>query len=116
MPLQKLGERLEGISFDELVIKTEVHHVFHAYSGFYNSRFDEAICLSVDGSGALLNNSNIELETVYLLRKNHKEKILHQRTRRAKITRKGNDTLWHLAPVSNEDCSVCELFSLYSLY
>ena len=114
MPLQKLGERLEGISFDELVIKTEVHHVFHAYSGFYNSGFDEAICLSVDGSGALLNNSNIELETVYLLRKNHKEKILHQRTRRAKITRKGNDTLWYLTPVSDEDCSVCELFSLYS--
>ena len=114
MPLQKLGERLEGISFDELVIKTGVHHVFHAYSGFYNSGFDEAICLSVDGTGALLNNSNIELETVYLLRKNHKEKILHQRTRRAKIIRKGNDTHWNTFPVSDEDLSVGDVFTLCS--
>jgi carbamoyltransferase len=114
MSLQKLGERLEGISFDELVIKTGVHHVFHAYSGFYNSGFDEAICLSVDGTGALLNNSNVELETVYLLRKNHKERILHQRTKRAKITRKENDTFWNTSPFSDENLSMGDLFALCS--
>ena len=112
--LQKIGDRLEGISYDELVIKTGMHHVFHAYSGFYNSGFDEAICLSVDGHGALLNKSYLEVETIFLLRKNYKEEILHQKTRKQKLFSIENNFYEVDYPFKEEDYSVGEKFHNYS--
>ena len=40
------------------------HHLFHAALGFYNSGFEDAVCISVDGAGALL-NEGYEVETIY---------------------------------------------------
>ena len=63
------------------------------FSGLYNSKFDEAICFSVDASGAILNSSDIEIESIYHLRKNQEETQLHQRTREFR-TIKANDSFW----------------------
>ena len=43
---------------------TNDHHLFHAALGFYNSGFEDAVCISVDGAGALL-NEGYEVETIY---------------------------------------------------
>ena len=43
---------------------TSDHHLFHAALGFYNSGFEDAICISVDGAGALL-DEGYEVETIY---------------------------------------------------
>jgi len=37
------------------------HHLTHAFSSFYNSGFDEAICLIIDNGGLALKKNNIEL-------------------------------------------------------
>jgi predicted NodU family carbamoyl transferase len=71
-PLEKVKQKLLKISHKDLIIENEIHHLYHAYSGFYNSGFDEAICFSVDASGAILNDGNIEIESIYFLKKNKK--------------------------------------------
>ena len=42
-PLEKVKERLSKISYKELIVEEGRHHLYHAYSGFYNSGFDEAV-------------------------------------------------------------------------
>ena len=42
--LKKVKEKIKNLSYDYLIIESERHHIDHAYSGFYNSGFDEAIC------------------------------------------------------------------------
>ena len=116
IPLEKLGERLEGISFDELVIKTGVHHVFHAYSGFYNSGFDEAICLSIDGTGAVFKNGDEEIESIYILKKDQKENKLYQRTRKFNEVEEGDTFSTHILKIDDKDLSVGEKFSKYSQF
>ena len=91
--LEKVKEKLSKISYKDLIIEEEVHHLYHAYSGFYNSGFDEAICFSVDASGAILNNGEIEIESIYHLNKNNKEVQLHQRTREFR-TVKVDNSFW----------------------
>jgi len=49
------------------------HHLYHAYCGFYFSGFDEAICLVLDGGGAMCYEELIgyrEIESIYTLKKN----------------------------------------------
>tara|TARA_A100001201_G_scaffold2589_4_gene6609 strand:+ start:30716 stop:32257 length:1542 start_codon:yes stop_codon:yes gene_type:complete len=113
-PLEKVKERLSKISYKELIVEEGRHHLYHAYSGFYNSGFDEAICFSVDGSGAILNDGTIELESVYHLRRNQKEKELYQRTREFR-TIKINDNFWkYISSVDENNLSVGEKFCKYS--
>ena len=63
--IEKIKEKIKNISYNEFIVEKGVHHLYHTYSGFYNSGFDKAICFSVDGSGAILNNGDIEIESIY---------------------------------------------------
>ena len=49
----------------EFVDCSENHHLYHAALGFYNSGFEEAAVLVVDGAGAWVNKSGHEVETIY---------------------------------------------------
>ena len=79
--IQKLKNKIKNFYYNELIIESEKHHLYHAQCGFYNSGSENAICFSVDGTGAILNNGKIEIESVYYLSKNSKKKKLYQRTR-----------------------------------
>lgn len=112
--IDKIKEKIQYLSYDELILEEEKHHLYHAYSGFYNSEFEEAICFSLDGSGAILGNGEIEIETVYRLNKNLKENQLYQRTREFK-TIKVNNSFWKYISLLDENkLSVGEKFGKYS--
>jgi carbamoyltransferase len=112
--LKKVNEKIQNLSYDELIIEEERHHLYHAYSGFYNSGFDKAICFSVDASGAILNNGDIEIESVYLLKKNQQEKQLYQKTREFE-TVKVNNSFWkYISSIDENNLSVGERFCKYS--
>ena len=49
----------------EMVDCSENHHLWHAALGFYNSGFEEAAVLVVDGAGAWVDKSGHEVETIY---------------------------------------------------
>jgi carbamoyltransferase len=112
--LEKVKEKISNISYRELIIEEEVHHLYHAYSGFYNSGFDEAICFSVDASGAILNNGNIEIESIYHLTKNQKEKQLYQRIREFKTIKVDNSFWKYISSIDENNLSVGEKFCKYS--
>jgi carbamoyltransferase len=112
--LDKVKEKLSKISYQELIIEEGVHHLYHAYLGFYNSGFDEAICFSVDASGAILNNGEIEIESVYHLNKDDKKVQLYQRTREFR-TVKVNNSFWkYISSIDENNLSVGEKFCKYS--
>jgi carbamoyltransferase len=79
--IDKLRQRLRKFKFDNLAIDDRNHHLYHAYSGFYNSGFEEALCFSVDATGAVVEGEYVEVETVYLLKKGQDEKIIHKKRR-----------------------------------
>jgi carbamoyltransferase len=112
--LEKVKEKLSKISYKDLIIEEEVHHLYHAYSGFYNSGFDEAICFSVDASGAILNNGEIEIESIYHLNKNNKEVQLHQRTREFRTVKVDNSFWKYISSIDENNLSVGEKFCKYS--
>ena len=76
----KIEDKIKQIKTKNLLIIEEQHHIYHAFCGFYNSKFEEAICFSVDGRGAYLNNEKIEIESVYYLNKLGKIKNLYKKT------------------------------------
>ena len=55
------------------------HHLYHAAIGFYNSGFEEAVCLIVDGAGAYIDDCGNEVETIYKASYPNKFTKLHQR-------------------------------------
>ena len=112
--LEKVKEKIQNLSYDELIVESERHHLYHAYSGFYNSTFDEAICFSVDGSGAILNSGDIEIESIYHLRKNQEETQLHQRTREFRTIKVNDSFRKYISSLDKNNLSVCEKFSKYS--
>lgn len=113
--VEPLKEKIKKFSYDELIIEDKIHHLYHAYSGFYNSKFDEALCFSVDGIGAVDQDGNAELESIYLLKKNQKEKRLYLKERKLVHVQIG-DTLWKQIPPSDmNDLSVGERFEKFSL-
>ena len=65
-----------GITYDEHVFDPYEHHVYHAVTGFYASGFDDAVCLVLDGGGAVFKNPVTgdvcsfvrELESIYEMR------------------------------------------------
>lgn len=79
--IESIKEKLKDIKYGKLVCEKNKHHIYHSYSGFYNSGFEEAICFSLDGCGAILKNGHVEIESVYYLNKNKEEKELYKKTR-----------------------------------
>ena len=111
--IEKIKNKIKNLSYDELIIESERHHLYHAYCGFYNSGFEEAICFSVDGFGAILSNDEIEIETVYQLSKNSKETQLYQRTREFKTISHNNHNEYY-KQLSYEQLSVGEKYQKIS--
>jgi predicted NodU family carbamoyl transferase len=79
--IEKIKEKIKYFKYQELIFDDYNHHLYHAYCGFYNSGFDEAICFSLDASGAILKNDEIEIESIYYFSKKE-EKELYKRTRK----------------------------------
>jgi len=52
--------KIKNITYNEL-IEFPFHHQTHCFSAFYNSGFDEAICLIIDNGGVFLETENISL-------------------------------------------------------
>lgn len=69
-PLKKLFKeefQIKRIEFDY-----ERHHIYHAYSGFYNSKFKDALCIVLDGHGSSVSRDgklHTEIESVYYANK-----------------------------------------------
>lgn len=112
--LEKVKEKIQNLSYDELIVESGRHHLYHAYSGFYNSGFNEAICFSVDASGAILNSGDIEIESIYHLRKNQEETQLHQRTREFRTIKVNNSFCKYISSIDEKNLSVGEKFCKYS--
>ena len=112
--IDKIKEKIKDFSYGELIIESERHHLYHAYCGFYNSGFENAICFSVDASGAILDNGEIEIETVYQLSKNSKENQLYQRTREFDTTKVINSFWEHISSIDDKDLSVGEKYQKIS--
>jgi carbamoyltransferase len=107
--VEKIKNKIQNLSYQELIFTDNEHHLYHAYSGFYNYGLDDAICFSIDGFGAILKNGEIEIETIYHLNKNQKEKELYKRTREFE-TISHNDHNEYYEQVSCEKLSVVEKF------
>jgi len=112
--MERVKEKIQNFSYKELIIEKERHHLYHAYSGFYNSGFDEAICFSVDGCGAILSNDEIEIESIYYLNKNNKELQLYQRTREFRTVKVDNSFWKYISSIDENNLSVGEKFCKYS--
>jgi len=109
--LDSIIDTLKLFNYKELEILDETHHIYHAYCGFYNSNFSEAICIVVDGIGAVLGGTDIEMESVYYLNKN-KEKIdLFKRTRKFNLY---NSIFEHYEKTPYKEQTVGEKFGLIS--
>jgi carbamoyltransferase len=63
----------EGISIDNMYYNKEEHHLYHAYNGFYNSKFNDAAILICDGQGAYTDKfiDFREIDTLYYANKNN---------------------------------------------
>lgn len=112
--IEKIKEKINKFSHIELIIENGEHHLYHAYSGFYNSGFDEVICFSLDASGAILSNNTIEIETVYHIKKGQKEKKLYQKSREIKIIRNYNSFPEYISSFDENDLSVGEKYQKLS--
>jgi carbamoyltransferase len=65
-PLKKLFR--DEFQCKEVIFDYERHHIYHAYSGFYNSHFNDAICIILDGHGSSVSRNDklyTEIESVY---------------------------------------------------
>ena len=70
---RKFEEPLRRLFKEEFQIKRiefdyERHHIFHAYSGFCNSKFNDALCFVLDGHGSAVSKDgklHTEIESVY---------------------------------------------------
>jgi len=61
----ELTRKLDRYTDRKAIDFSNEHHLFHAALGFYNSGFEDAVCISVDGGGALLDTGKVEVETIY---------------------------------------------------
>ena len=79
--MKLLMKKLKKFSCGELIIQNTGHHLLHAFSGFYNSNFNDALCISLDGGGSVLDFENdqkiLETESIfYLSEKTYKRKLI----------------------------------------
>ena len=113
-PLESILKLLKKISYKKLLIFDDTHHLYHAYCGFYNSKFDEALCFSIDGAGAVLSGNNLELESIYYLNKKLEEKEIFKRTREFKVYFEDKNIFEHYKRIKYEDQTVGEKFCIFS--
>ena len=70
-----------NISFNKLIPYDE-HHLTHCYSSFYNSGFEEAVCLIVDNGGTSFtfdgNKYGQEVISIYKLSYNHEPILIYK--------------------------------------
>jgi carbamoyltransferase len=108
--VEKISNKIQNLSYQELVFVDNKHHIYHSYSGFYNSGFEEAICFSIDASGAILENGHIEIESVYYFNKNkNKYKELYKKYREFKSMNHSNHNEYY-KEVTYKKLSVGEKF------
>jgi carbamoyltransferase len=65
-PLKNLFD--EHFKYKQLKFDYKHHHLYHAYCGFYNSKFNDALCVILDGHGAEVSKDNefyTEIESIY---------------------------------------------------
>jgi carbamoyltransferase len=77
--IEIIEEKIKKIKNIRYNICEEQHHLYHAYSGFYNSNFEESLCFVFDGAGAVLNDNNLEIESIYYLNKKGKQKEIYKK-------------------------------------
>jgi len=65
---------------NETIDLTDKHHLMHAANSFYNSGFDDAITVVIDGAGSAIqdNNGNIMYEAETIFRTNYKDGFIVQ--------------------------------------
>jgi carbamoyltransferase len=113
--IETIKEKLKNIKYKKLICEENKHHIYHSYSGFYNSIFSEAICFSIDGCGAILENGQIEIESIYYLSKKE-GKELYKKDREFKtITHSNHNEYYKQIPyeklsVGEKFCKVSEEF------
>lgn len=62
---------------EQIIDLTHEHHLCHASCGFYNSGFDRAVCVVIDGAGSLypLENDNVGRETSSIITLEYPNKL-----------------------------------------
>ena len=50
----------DNFDYDNLTYTYSEHHLYHAYTGFFNSPFAEAVCIILDGGGAMYDDGKGE--------------------------------------------------------
>ncbi len=56
------------------------HHLCHAYCGYYTSKFDDALCIVMDGNGSAFKDKMItETESVYAFRNHKLNKVISKK-------------------------------------
>lgn len=61
----------KGFKYGQFIVDDYNHHKYHAYCGFYNSNFKEALCFSLDGAGSIHKELFAqEIESIFILNKN----------------------------------------------
>jgi carbamoyltransferase len=107
--IEIIKEKLKNIKYGKLICEKNKHHIYHSYSGFYNSGFKETVCFSLDASGAILKNGHIEIESIYYLNKKE-DKELYKKTRKFE-TIKIKDSFWkYISSIHFNNLSVGEKF------
>lgn len=66
--IEKIQKQLNNPNY---FFNPDFHHMYHALCGFYFSKFEEAICIVMDGGGAQsLSVGYQEMDSIYLINKN----------------------------------------------
>ena len=76
--IENVKEKIKLIKTNNLIELEEQHHLYHAYSGFYNSNFDESLCFIFDGAGCVVND-NVEICSIYYINKFEEEKVIYKK-------------------------------------
>ena len=85
-PYIAYARKLGLVQKEEQIVTNDqpMHHDYHAVGAFYNSGFDEAICIVIDGSGALMNHNNFqyggEINSVFYMSGVSGRELLHKVT------------------------------------
>lgn len=75
------------LKFKKRTISFNKHHIYHSYSGFYTSPFEDSLCFVLDGNGSYFYNKNkknnismfAETESIFLFEKNRFKKTLYKK-------------------------------------
>jgi carbamoyltransferase len=72
--------------FKRKIVNTSNHHIYHSYSGFYTSSFDESLCFVFDGNGSFFYEPSkevsgyfSEIESIFLFKEGKLYKTLYRK-------------------------------------